>query len=84
MEIGGTRGKALTATTKNIMNDFNKQLEQLQKVEYDVLNATAEEFNADFDIFQKAVNKLERRLSTVIIKVQTIQQRRTSLQSSVP
>lgn len=69
VEIGGTRGKSLTATAKTIMHDFQKQLEQFQRVEYDVLMAPAKAFDEDYERFDKAVNKLERRLSTVILRV---------------
>ena len=78
VEIGGTRGRSLTATVKNIMNDFNKQMEIFQRVEYDVLMAPAEAFDSDFRLFQTAVSKLERRLGAVIVKVSRSHSRRLS------
>lgn len=69
MEIGGTRGKTLTATAKDILHGFNRALETFQKVEYDVLDASEASFESDYDEFQRVTCQLERRLSSVISRV---------------
>lgn len=69
IEIGGTKGKVLTAGVKQLHEDFTHAVEQMQAVDYDVLDVDAHEFDEDFFVFRTSIKELERRLSSIIMQV---------------
>lgn len=69
VEIGGTKGKLLTLTVKQIHLDFMKAAETFQGVQYDVLNVDAQEFHRDYYNFRSTIKELERRLGAVVLQV---------------
>ncbi|CAG9462750.1 unnamed protein product [Pedinophyceae sp. YPF-701] len=66
VEIGGTRGRTLTATVKQIFGEFMTALEKLQQVEYDLMDVECKQFDDDFFAFRSVVKELERRLGSVL------------------
>lgn len=68
VEIGGTHGKGLTVTVKQIYDEFLKAREHLQQVEYDLMDVDERQFEADFYAFRATVRELERQLGSVITK----------------
>ena len=68
VEIGGTHGKGLTITVKQIYSEFIKAREHLQQVEYDLMDVDEREFDADFYSFRSTIRELERQLGSVITK----------------
>lgn len=72
VEIGGTKGKLLTSTVKQVHADFMAAAEAFLQVQYDVLNVDAQEFHSDFFKFRSTIKELERRLGAVILQVSAI------------
>jgi dynein heavy chain, axonemal len=68
VEVGGTKGKALSANVRQIHADFEEALEKLHQVEYDVMDVESKHFDDDFYEFRTCIKELERRLGSVIIQ----------------
>ena len=68
VEIGGTKGKTLTMSVRQIYTDFMQAVEALQAVEYDLMDIEEKKFDDDFYSFRSLIKELERRLSSVIIQ----------------
>ena len=68
VEVGGTKGKALSANVRQIHADFVEALEKLHQVEYDVMDVESKKFDDDFYEFRSVIKELERRLGSVIIQ----------------
>lgn len=68
VEIGGTKGKVLTAGIKAIHQDFTDAVEKFKAVDYDVMDVDARKFDEDFYSFRVVVKELERRLAAIIIQ----------------
>ena len=68
VEIGGTKGKALTGTVKSILADFMTAYEKFQNVEYNIMEITERHFVDDFYKFRMVIRELERRLGNVIVQ----------------
>lgn len=66
IEIGGTKGKTLTATVKQIFAEFGKAVETFQGVDYDIMDVAAKQFDDDFYAFRTHIKELERRLASVL------------------
>jgi dynein heavy chain len=66
IEIGGTKGKALTTTVQQTYSDFNNSVLQMQGVKYDIMDVNAKEFDDDFYEFRCKIKELERRLGSVL------------------
>ncbi|KAL0038617.1 hypothetical protein WJX79_000048 [Trebouxia sp. C0005] len=66
VEVGGTKGKTLTNSVKQIFTDFQTAAEKFQKLNYDAMNVDATQFADDFAIFCGVIRELERRLGAVI------------------
>ena len=67
VEVGGTKGAALTETVKQIFADFNTALEKLKKVEYDLMDVEAKAFDADYMHFRSSVESFDRQIGAVLI-----------------
>ncbi|TYZ60954.1 hypothetical protein PybrP1_011234 [[Pythium] brassicae (nom. inval.)] len=66
MEIGGTKGKTLTTSVRQIHADFLETLLQIKAVHYDLMDLDAKHFEDDFYAFRTKNKELERRLASVI------------------
>eukprot|EP00891_Asterochloris_glomerata_P002883 jgi/Astpho2/2883/Aster-01037 len=66
VEIGGTKGKTLTTSIKQIFGDFQAAAEKFKNLGYDAMNVDAKQFDIDFFAFRSVINELERRLGAVI------------------
>lgn len=66
IEIGGTKGKALTTSVVQIFADFRQAVEAFQQVEYDIMDVSAKEFDDDFYDFRCKIKELERRLGSIL------------------
>lgn len=63
------QGKALTASSRGIYNEFAAAAEALSKIQYDPLDVKATQFEPDYQTFCKTVAELERRTSAIISQV---------------
>ena len=68
VEVGGTRGKTLTASVQAIFADFQTAAEKFRALEYDILDVECKDFDDDFYEFRRTVKELERRLGSIIIQ----------------
>merc|ERR1719163_787251 len=59
-EVGGTKGKTLTETVKQIYADFNVALEKLQKTPYDLMDVESKQFDDDYFEFRSRVKEFDR------------------------
>ncbi|CAG9311235.1 unnamed protein product [Blepharisma stoltei] len=66
IEIGGTKGKTLTTSVKQIYSEFTQAVEEFQAVKYDIMDVGAKEFDDDFYEFRCKIKELERRLGSIL------------------
>ena len=66
VEIGGTKGRAFTASVRAIHTDFTTSVGRFHLVSYDVLDTDTALFDADYAAFRAGVRELERRLAALI------------------
>lgn len=66
IEIGGTKGKTLTDSIKNIYTDFLTAVSKFKSVPYDIMDVEAKAFDDDFYEFRASIKELERRLGSVV------------------
>jgi dynein heavy chain len=69
IDIGGTKGKLLTATIANIYEEFKMAVTRFQEVDYDIMDITGDakkNFDDDFFKFRCSIKELDRRLATVL------------------
>lgn len=66
IELGGTKGKTLTETLKQISEEFKKAVENFQNLKYETMDISEKAFDNDFMIFKQKIKELERRLASVI------------------
>lgn len=66
IEIGGTKGKTLTASIKQIYDDFLFAVAKFKGVPYDIMDVEAKAFDDDFYEFRGSIKELERRLGSVV------------------
>ena len=53
VEVGGTRGKTLTASVQQIFADFQAAAEKFHSLEYDILDVEVKKFDDDFYEFRR-------------------------------
>ena len=68
VEIGGTKGKTLTTSVRQIFADFQQAVAKFQTVQYDIMDVESKQFDDDFYEFRCVIKELERRLGSVIIQ----------------
>eukprot|EP00899_Mesostigma_viride_P009330 jgi/Mesvir1/18399/Mv14277-RA.1 len=68
IEIGGTKGKTLTASVRQIFSDFQQAVHRFQNVPYDIMDVESKQFDDNFYEFRCVVKELERRLGSIIIQ----------------
>ena len=66
IEVGGTKGKTLTASIKQIYEDFQSAVTKFKSVPYDIMDVGFKEFDDDFYEFRCTIKELERRLGAVV------------------
>eukprot|EP00965_Chrysotila_dentata_P208744 6184877-Pleurochrysis_carterae.AAC.1 len=66
VEIGGSKGHALTAYVETTYKDFNKELNRWVSCGYDVLDVSQKQFSSDFALFRSRVKELEQRLGGIL------------------
>ncbi|KAL7679175.1 putative AAA+ ATPase domain, dynein heavy chain region D6 P-loop domain-containing protein [Plasmopara halstedii] len=66
MEIGGTKGRTLTASVHQIYKDFEETSARMKNVQYNLMDIDARDFENDFYVFRLKIKELERRLASVI------------------
>ena len=66
IEIGGTKGKTLTTSIKQIHEDFATTVNVFKSVSYDIMDVGAKAFDDDFYDFRCSIKELERRLGSVV------------------
>ena len=66
MEIGGTRGKALTDSVRQIHSDFQQAADKFHHVDYSLVDIERGQFDDDFYAFRSVIKELERRLASII------------------
>jgi hypothetical protein len=65
IEIGGNKGRSLSASVVQIYSDFNGLLEIILNLPYDVLDVEVKQFDEDYYTFRAEIKELERRLGSV-------------------
>jgi hypothetical protein len=65
-EVGGTKGRALTAAARALHSDFAAALSRFQALEYDPLDLGEPRFQDDHGAFRWACHGLERRLAAIV------------------
>ena len=68
IEIGGTKGDALTKNAHQMYADFQKAVMMFEGVNYDIMDVNADQFSPDFFKFRSAIKELERRLASLIVQ----------------
>lgn len=68
VEIGGTKGKQLTGSVKQILTDFTTAYEKFHNVEYNIMEIGETRFDEDFYKFRGTIRELERRLGSIIVQ----------------
>jgi dynein heavy chain len=66
IEIGGNKGRTLSASVVQIFADFKAVAEKFIQVPYDVLDVEVKKFDDDFYVFRCSIKELERRLGSVL------------------
>ena len=66
VEIGGTKGKTLTTSVRQIYADFIDAVRAFEGAPYDIMDVGAKRFDDDFYAFRSATKELERRLGSII------------------
>ena len=68
IEVGGTKGKALTSSVVQIYEEFMAATTAFKQASYDIMDVEYKEFDDDFYAFRCTINELERRLASVIVQ----------------
>ena len=68
IEIGGTKGKILTANVGQIFAEFNQAIFPFKMAEYSLVSVDSHKFEDDFYTFRLQVQDLERRIASVIMQ----------------
>lgn len=66
IEIGNTKGGAMTLAVKQIFEEFKEAQAKFCSVNYDIMDIEKHEFDDDFFQFRQSIKELERRLAAVI------------------
>ena len=66
IEIGNTKGKAMSAAIVNIEAEFTQAVESFMLVDYDIMDIEMKQFADDFFKFRQRIKELERRLASVL------------------
>jgi len=59
VEIGGTKGKTLTTSVRQIYADFQQAVAKFQAVTYDIMDVESKQFDDDFYEFRCVIKVLK-------------------------
>jgi len=66
IELGGTKGNALSLSLNQVYEEFKEVVEEFKKVNFDVLDTSIEEFDEEFLKFRTRMKELERRVGAIL------------------
>ncbi len=66
IELGGTKGNALSISLNQIYEEFKNVVEDFKKVTFDILDTNAKEFDEEFLKFRTRIKELERRIGAIL------------------
>ena len=66
IEVGGTKGKTLSASVVQVHLDFVAAVDTFKVVPYDIMDVSAKQFDDDFYLFRCSIKELERRLGALV------------------
>lgn len=66
IEIGNTKGKAMSAAIVTIEAEFTQAVETFMLVTYDIMDIEKKQFADDFFKFRQRIKELERRLASIL------------------
>ena len=66
IEIGSTKGKTLSESVHRISLDFQKEVNKVSQVDYDIMDIDSGDFDTCYLEFRQAIKEFERRLGAVI------------------
>lgn len=66
IEVGGTKGKVLSATIRQVYDDFSRLVDGLKQVPYDLMNVDNSQFDIDYQAFRGSIKELEKRIGAII------------------
>lgn len=58
VELGGTKGKILTETLKQISDEFKKAVDNFRQLPYDTMDININQFDEDFLSFRNKIKEL--------------------------
>ncbi|XP_070581054.1 dynein beta chain, ciliary-like isoform X2 [Ptychodera flava] len=65
-EMGGMKGRMLSAQVVQIFEEFQEYVKVFGERSYDALDPNTQEFMEDYEIFTKQLNDLDRRLGAIL------------------
>lgn len=66
VDIGGTKGKALSGCVVTILEEFNQAVETFKNVTYDIMDVDEKQFDQDYFTFRMAIKDLDMRLGSLL------------------
>ena len=66
IEVGNTKGKAMSAAIVTIEAEFTATVEQFMLITYEVMDIEEKGFADDFFKFRQRIKELERRLASIL------------------
>ncbi|CAE7326731.1 ODA4, partial [Symbiodinium necroappetens] len=66
VDIGGTKGKVLSASVRKVHEEFEKAVGDFRQVPYDIFDVKETDFIRDFHAFRLTIRDLDRRLGSVL------------------
>ena len=66
VDIGGTKGRALSACVAKIHEEFEEVVARFRQVPYDIMDVGEQAFDQDFHQFRLTMKDLDRRLGSVL------------------
>jgi dynein heavy chain len=66
VEIGGTKGKTLTLSIRQIYEDFQIYVGKFKELSYDLIDVESKGFQEDYRSFEGLIKELEKRLGAVV------------------
>jgi len=66
IELGGTKGDALSQSLKQINEEFRNVMGDFCKVPFDILDTNVKEFDEEFLKFRTRIKELERRIGAIL------------------
>ncbi|KAL9650835.1 hypothetical protein ABK040_001885 [Willaertia magna] len=68
VQIGGTKGDALTKEVKDIFTCFSEDFAKFKEITYDALSVEEQKFEEDFYFFRNQIKEYEKKIGSIISK----------------